>query len=182
MKRSGNLKRRAVLVALAAAPAISCSGRRAGSRYVVLTDSEALALAAICDRLIPPDRYPGASQAGVLDFFDRQLMRRYREHRRLYTTGLAAVDLTAGLRHGRRFAELAPDAQDALLGEFERNQGPREAWGDASPKQFFETVLSHTMQGFYGSPRHGGNRDGASWKMLGVANPPVRGRPHYEVS
>jgi hypothetical protein len=24
------------------------------------------------------------------------------------------------------------------------------------------------MQGFYGSPTHGGNRDEASWKMLGI--------------
>jgi gluconate 2-dehydrogenase gamma chain len=29
-------------------------------------------------------------------------------------------------------------------------------------------VVDHTMQGFYGSPAHGGNRDEASWKMLGV--------------
>jgi hypothetical protein len=41
---------------------------------------------------------------------------------------------------------------------------------------FFELVLNHTMQSFYGSPRHGGNRDAVSWRMLGVPDPPVRGR------
>ena len=35
---------------------------------------------------------------------------------------------------------------------------------------------SHTMQGFYGSPRHGGNRNAVSWKIPGVRNPPIRGR------
>jgi hypothetical protein len=32
------------------------------------------------------------------------------------------------------------------------------------------------MMGFYGDPRHGGNKDRVSWKMLGVADPPIRGR------
>jgi hypothetical protein len=29
-------------------------------------------------------------------------------------------------------------------------------------------VADHAMQGFYGSPAHGGNLDAASWKMLGI--------------
>ena len=47
-------------------------------------------------------------------------------------------------------------------------------------KPFFDLVVAHTMQGFYGDPRHGGNRDAASWTMLGLAFPPVRGRAHYD--
>ncbi len=42
-------------------------------------------------------------------------------------------------------------------------------------------VLAHTMQGFYGSPRHGGNRDYASWRMLRVPASPVRGRIQYDL-
>jgi gluconate 2-dehydrogenase gamma chain len=38
------------------------------------------------------------------------------------------------------------------------------------------------MQGFYGDPRHGGNRDRVSWKMLGVPYPPVRGRLRYDLT
>jgi gluconate 2-dehydrogenase gamma chain len=37
------------------------------------------------------------------------------------------------------------------------------------------------MQGFYGDPRHGGNREGVSWKMLGLPYPPIRGRLRYDV-
>jgi gluconate 2-dehydrogenase gamma chain len=33
---------------------------------------------------------------------------------------------------------------------------------------FFEMLVDHTMQGFYGSPEHGGNLDEASWKMMGI--------------
>jgi hypothetical protein len=34
------------------------------------------------------------------------------------------------------------------------------------------------MMGFYGDPRHGGNKDRVAWRMLGVPDPPVRGRLH----
>jgi gluconate 2-dehydrogenase gamma chain len=40
-------------------------------------------------------------------------------------------------------------------------------------------VRAHTMQGFYGDPRHGGNRDRASWKMVGLSYPPIRGQEKY---
>jgi gluconate 2-dehydrogenase gamma chain len=46
--------------------------------------------------------------------------------------------------------------------------------------EFFNLIRAHAMQGFYGDPRHGGNRDEASWKMLGIPCPPVRGRLPYQ--
>ena len=42
-------------------------------------------------------------------------------------------------------------------------------------KAFFELVRAHTMQGYYGTPRHGGNRDAVSWRMLGLDEPPLAG-------
>jgi len=41
--------------------------------------------------------------------------------------------------------------------------------------EFFELVRRHSLQSYYGSPRHGGNRDAVSWRMLGLAEPPLRG-------
>ena len=49
-------------------------------------------------------------------------------------------------------------------------------------KPAFQMVLDHSLQGFYGNPRHGGNKDYASWLMIGVPPMPVRGRQHYEVA
>ena len=60
-----------------------------------------------------------------------------------------------------------PETQLAVLRRMEQNAGT---------KPFFDLLVAHTMQGFYGDPRHGGNRERVSWKMLGVASPPVRGR------
>jgi gluconate 2-dehydrogenase gamma chain len=42
-------------------------------------------------------------------------------------------------------------------------------------------VRSHTLEGYYGAPRHGGNRGAVSWRMLGLAEPPVRGRAQYDL-
>ena len=51
-----------------------------------------------------------------------------------------------------------------------------------SSSEFFAYVVDHTMQGYYGDPRHGGNREGASWKMLGLPYPPIRGRLRYDLT
>ena len=72
-------------------------------------------------------------------------------------------------RFSRRFSELNFAEQTEVLREVEKKAKP-----------FFDLVVAHTMQGFYGDPRHGGNRDAASWKMLGLPFPPVRGRAHYD--
>ena len=55
-------------------------------------------------------------------------------------------------------------------------------WKEISSKDFFTLILGHTMQGYYGDPRHGGNRGRASWKMLGLPYPPIRGRSHYDLT
>ena len=65
--------------------------------------------------------------------------------------------------------DLSADQQIAVLKHAEENS-----------KAFFTLILTHTRQGFYGDPRHGGNRNMVSWKMLGLPFPPLRGRQHYD--
>ena len=36
-----------------------------------------------------------------------------------------------------------------------------------SSKDFFEALLTITMEGFFADPIYGGNRDMAAWKMVG---------------
>lgn len=157
------MRRRAFL---AAGLTVSAGCARRGP-WRFFTAEEAATLEAICARVIPEDRDPGAVRAGVVNFIDIQMTRVYRPLRKTYREGIAGVDRQSVLLHARKFTELSPDAQDALLALIER---------DARLKPFFDLVVAHTMQGFYGDPRHGGNRDRASWKMLGVPYPPLRGR------
>jgi len=155
--------------AAAALSAASCS--RSRTRWRFLSDAEGRTLAALCNRIVPPDDYPGAADAGAVEFIDRQLMRHYRRHRAAYRAGLAETDRLSAAQFGRAFDGLPPAQQDAIVHALESAHGP-----------FFELLLSHTMQSYYGSPRHGGNRDAVSWRMLGVPDPPVRGRAQYDLT
>ncbi|HWB99058.1 MAG TPA: gluconate 2-dehydrogenase subunit 3 family protein [Bryobacteraceae bacterium] len=180
--RSGNLRRRKFLQlgasAAVAGPTLSCSGVKSRWRFLTLT--EATTLEAVCDRIIPPDEDPGAGQAGAVNFIDRQLMGFYKPLRASYRTGLAGIDQASRGLFGARFVELPGDRQIAVLQAMEQDRAPGEAWKELPAKTFFNLLLAHTMQSFYGDPRHGGNREAASWRMLGIPNPPIRGRLHYD--
>jgi gluconate 2-dehydrogenase gamma chain len=171
--RRGFLKTGAVA---AAASAVACG--KADSRWRVLTAAEAATLAAACDRIIPPDEDPGASQAGVVAFVDRQLATRQKKELGFFRAGLRGLDATARRKHGKGFAELAEDVQVALLQETEQGAGDRADWGGVAPGEFFSRLRWFAMMGFYGDPRHGGNKDRVAWRMIGVPDPPIRGRLH----
>lgn len=148
---------------------IGCHGAK-GSEWKFLSDADARTLAALCDEIIPADDYPSASQAGVVDYIDRQLARHYRKHQREYNDGLDAVDKMSRKRFGASFADASADQRLEMVLALEKDK-----------RAFFELVRQHTMEGYYSSPRHGGNRDAVSWRMLGLDEPPLRGRAQYDL-
>lgn len=145
----------------------SAAGCGKKGNAIFLTGAEMTSLTAICDQIIPPDQDPGGAWAGVANYIGRQLRGHYREHLPVYRAGLAEADRRAG----GSFAALARDKQLALLQQMEK---------DKETRPFMALVVPHAIQGFYGSPRHGGNRDFCSWRMLGVPAAPVRGRDPYD--
>jgi gluconate 2-dehydrogenase gamma chain len=171
--RRGFLKTGAVA---AAATAVACG--KADNPWRALSAAEADTLAAACDRIVPPDQDAGATQAGVVTFIDRQLATRQKRELGFWRRGIAGLDASARRRHGKPFAGLAEDAQVALLQEIEQGRGEPADWGEVAPEAFFSQLRNFTMMGFYGDPRHGGNKDRVAWVMLGVPDPPVRGRLH----
>ena len=70
-----------------AAVAVGCTAGRQGN-WDFLSDAQARTLTAICDQIIPADDFPSASQAGVLTYIDRQLVRHFRRHQDAYRDGL----------------------------------------------------------------------------------------------
>ena len=78
------------------------------------------------------------------------------------------------------FAALSAAKQVELLTMMEQGRLPASEWKQISSAHFFGLLVEQTMQGFYGDPRHGGNRDAVSWKMLDIPYPPVCGRLHYD--
>jgi len=175
-------RRRFVQVALAAAAGSGVACRAGRSPWRFITVDEARTLAAMCDQIIPTDRDPGAAWAGVVNYIDRQLCGPFKHLRQPYRRGIAAVDASSRALYSADFADLASARQIDLLTRMEAGKAPQEAWQLLSASEFFGMVVDHTMQGFYGDPRHGGNRDAASWKMLGVPYPPIRGRLRYDLT
>lgn len=165
---------RITAVAAAAGPMAGCLGSL--SPWRSLKAEEARTLEAVCERIIPTDQDPGAAWAGAVDYIDRQLAGPYRRLRKIYLLGLAGTNATGRSMFGKPFVELTAPQQDAVLHGMDSGQAQGEQWATVSAKTFFDLVVSHTLQGFYGDPRHGGNRERVSWKMLKLPYPPVRGR------
>ena len=177
-----NLSRRQFIQLAAAASAatgISCN-RPLFNPWRFLSVAEARTLAAICDQLIPPDHDPGADWARVVNFIDIQLCGPYLRWQNTYRHGLAFLDRSSRAKFRQPFALLSADQQNLFLRSLESGELSPDVWNEIPPSAFFDLLLNHSMQGYYGDSRHGGNRDHASWKMVGLSYPQVRGQQHYE--
>lgn len=169
-------------------PADGTPNRLAG--FVTFSLWEAQMINAIAGRLIPSDELgPGAMEAGVVYFIDRQLssdlgMRgpEYRMGpwpegndnqgdqsqlpiRARYRAGIEALDAHSLAQTGRGFLYASPADQDRLLQNLEQDRAPEFTNPGAS--DFFDMVLEHVKAGFFADPIHGGNVDMVGWRLIG---------------
>lgn len=143
------------------------------------TDEEAGLLIEICEQFIPRDDTPGATDAGVIRYIDRQLAGKLARHQGTYRRGLASFHRACVAESGASFPALTAEKKIETLRRIEAGRSAQEHWGDPAPQEFFRLVLTHTMQGFYGPARHGGNRDHVSYRMLDLDYPQVIGQNRY---
>ncbi|MBS1829982.1 MAG: gluconate 2-dehydrogenase subunit 3 family protein [Acidobacteria bacterium] len=146
--------RRRAFVALPAASALAAAG------YQVLSAGEAEILITLIDAIVPADQDPGAKEAGVVHFIDQQLAGAHKRFVGRYRTELPKLDAACRAATGKGLAELGLRERTAFLERVDQ--------GEVAGGAFFQLVVDHTMQGFYGAPKHGGNRDGVSWRMMGI--------------
>jgi gluconate 2-dehydrogenase gamma chain len=152
-------------------------------------------------RLIPEDELgPGAREAGVPFFLDRQLAGTYGRAERwymqgpwpkgtksqgyqtrftpaqLYRAAIKAIDdHCRSSFQGKAFAKLSAGQQDQVLQELEQGKLKlQNVPGDA----FFELLLQNTIEGFFCDPIHGGNRDMVGWKLIGFPGARYDYRPY----
>jgi gluconate 2-dehydrogenase gamma chain len=156
----------------------ACSPSSFKEHFRVFTEQEANCLIALCERLIPGDQDPGATDAGVIYFIDKQLKLRFSHDIDLFRNGVASLQAWCKNRHGILFENLDASLQTEIMQAMEKDEISSELW-TVSPKQFFNILLARTMQGFYGSPRHGGNKDYASYRMLKLEYPLLIGQNRY---
>jgi gluconate 2-dehydrogenase gamma chain len=133
-----------------------CGAHSTGT-WRFLSDAEAHTLSALCDQIIPADQYPSASQAGVVNYIDLQLTHRFHKYQSAYRRGLRRAEELAVSRCGQSFTLAHAEERTEIVQRLEHEDG-----------RFFDLLLAHSLQGYYGSPRHGGNRDATSWRMLGL--------------
>jgi gluconate 2-dehydrogenase gamma chain len=162
---------------------------------LTLTATEHAFFAAAADTMIPADELsPSGSDCGVATFIDRQLAGSYGAGARLYRdgpfvkakpefgyqlplnpreffrAGIAAANDWSRKTYGRDFDRLAEADRVAALKAMEG--GTAELAG-VSSRGFFEALLQITMEGYFADPIYGGNRNMASWKMVGYPGLPA---------
>ena len=142
-----------VATAAAAGSMVCCTNRKSTWRFFTLEEGQTAD--AICDRLIPEDQDPGASQVGVVNFIDIQLMGPYKRFRSSYRQGLKGIDQASRQTYGQRFTELSAEKQDAVLKELERGGATGEAWKEISSKYFCARPWPHDARLLRRSPARG---------------------------
>ena len=161
---------------------------------LTLTATEHAFFVAAADAIIPADELsPSGSQCGVATFIDRQLAGAYGSGARLYRDGpfpkgkpelgyqlpltpreffragiAAANDWTR--KTGKDFDRLSHQDRDAALKTMDEGKAPFPGF---TSSMFFNALLQITMEGFFADPIYGGNRDMASWKMIGYPGLPA---------
>jgi len=139
------------------------------------TPAEYLTLAAACERLFPRDDDPGAVDLNVPRYVDRQLVSDdFSGWQESFRVHLVDLDADAQSHHQRPFAQLKPEEQDAVIEGWA--SGPRER------QSFMRRLMHLTLEGVFGDPSYGGNRDGKGWALVGFEpSEPRPGEPHRMV-
>ncbi|MFD1212125.1 gluconate 2-dehydrogenase subunit 3 family protein [Arthrobacter sp. GCM10027362] len=145
-----------------------------------LNEHEAVTVDVLAGRIIPgSEEDPGAHEAGAVTYIDRALAGPYRNLQRLYRAGLAALDASCLERWGRKFVELDGGEQDSVLEGLaqggldsavaaERSEAASEEMFDIGFLPYFFAVLrQHVVEGTFGDPVYGGNRNAVGWRLLG---------------
>ncbi len=144
------------------------------------TNAEARLMDALADQIIPADEWPGGSESGVTNFIDKQLIGPYLRFQNDYRKGLRGIEDTCETIHQKRFERLSIDEQTSFLERMEDGKLKGSDWNNGFDRSFFSLLRDHSMQGYYGSSRHGGNRDNISYKMLRLDYPLIIGQNRYK--
>ena len=126
--------------------------------------AQAAAIEAVTDQIIPEDQQPGAKWAGVVHYIDLALIGDLKDFGSVYNRGIQRIEALAHDFSGKTFAELDFATQTSLLERLEQDQSPITSGLNGA--EFFQLVRKHTLEGFFGDPKYGGNRDSVGWRIL----------------
>lgn len=133
------------------------------ARKKLFSPGETRLLEAVAERIFPATGTPGAVEIGAVEYVLRALAGDYAQFLRLYRSGLRAVERQARKKFRAPFASLRDERKDAVLADFEAGR----VSGFKPAADFFETLRCHVLEGVFGEPEYGGNRNLAGWRLVG---------------
>ncbi|MBE7541604.1 MAG: gluconate 2-dehydrogenase subunit 3 family protein [Solibacteraceae bacterium] len=166
------MKRRSFFLVASGALAGTGCGQRRAAPFRMLSAAEAATLEAWCDALIPGEDGTLGARGADVPLYRYSTDATVQKFRPQYQQALAAIEKEAG----GQFTRMNLEERTTLLEKIEKGEGDKAWWGPDGGREVFNLILQHTLQGYYGNPRHGGNHDYVSWRMLGIPVVPVRGR------
>lgn len=143
------------------------------------TATEAKIVTAACERICPADASgAGATDAAVTIYIDRQLAGPYGRDKYRYTKGPFGE---SGPEHGYQGAanpqQVYRDGLLALAGFAEWPAEQQIAKLTSIEKtHFFALLRTHTIEGMFCDPVHGGNANLVGWKLVGFPGPQMNYR------
>ncbi|HTS30918.1 MAG TPA: gluconate 2-dehydrogenase subunit 3 family protein [Bryobacteraceae bacterium] len=138
------------------------------------TADEAKIVTAACERIFPADDSgPGATEAGVVIYIDRQLAGPYGRDQYRYTKGPWVQSVA---EHGNQDKatprEIYREGIGSLGGFTELPAGEQDGKLHAIEKTaFFQLLRRHTIEGMFSDPLHGGNAEMIGWQLIGYPGP-----------
>lgn len=135
----------------------------------------ALLIAAAAARIFPSDSLgPGASEAGVVIYIDRQLAGPYGRDRHRYTQPPFEEGLPEQGYQGKATPRQIYREGLTLLGDdFDRLPAADQdrKLHSIETTRFFRLLRQHTIEGMFCDPLHGGNVDLIGWQIIGYPGP-----------
>ena len=154
---SKDVSRRTLIQSAAFVPLAALTS--AAQQQGALTPAQMKTLVAFIDRLIPRDDLgPGAVDAGAQIYIDRVLAGPNANEKASFVQGLEAVDASARRIHGAALADLPAEKRDQVL---------TAMVGDP----FFNRARRLTLEGMFGDPYYGGNKNFAGWDLIRYPGP-----------
>ena len=149
--------------------ALTATAQEAGQpASSVFSAAQRKTLEAFIDRLIPSDETgPGAVEAGAHNYIDRQLAGYLAAEKSAFVAGLDDLDAYSRRTHAAGFAELAPAQRDEILTAMDAGR----AEGFQTARNFFNRARRLTLEGTFGDPVYGGNKNGIGWDIIRYPGP-----------
>ena len=173
-KAANEISRRAVIASAAFVPVAALTAAAQPPDESALSAVQLRILEAFVDRIIPRDELgPGAAESGVAVYINRSLGDYLKGEKAAFVEGLEATDGYAKRSHGRAFVELSPEQQDDVLTAMDDGK----AEGFANAKAFFARARRLTLEGMFGDPYYGGNKNFAGWDLIRYPGPRMATSP-----